>query len=285
MEQRPDYLVIGHVAKDRLPDGGSRPGGTVTYSALAVQRLGLQAAVVTACAPEDEDLLAPLRDAGVWVAAVPSERTTSFLNVYDDEGHRTQFLLAQADPIEWGDVPVGWRGAPIVHLGPIAQELPAGMPGRFPYCLLGITPQGWMRSWDGEGRVAHSAWPVHPALNGLPDNACLVLSIEDLDYHPELVQHYVNLAPVVVITSGYEPALLYRRGDHVVVPAFPAESVDPTGAGDVFAAALLVYLHRTGDLERAAGYAHATAAFCIEGEGVEGLPTAEQVERRAAEGA
>jgi sugar/nucleoside kinase (ribokinase family) len=69
------------------------------------------------------------------------------------------------------------------------------------------------------------------------------------------------------------------------VPAFPAESVDPTGAGDVFAAALLVYLHRTGDLERAAGYAHATAAFCIEGEGVEGLPTAEQVERRAAEGA
>jgi sugar/nucleoside kinase (ribokinase family) len=44
-------------------------------------------------------------------------------------------------------------------------------------------------------------------------------------------------------------------------------------------------LHRTGDLERAAGYAHATAAFCIEGEGVEGLATAEQVERRAAEGA
>jgi hypothetical protein len=85
------------------------------------------------------------------------------------------------------------------------------MPGRFPYCLLGITPQGWMRSWDGEGRVAHSAWPVHPALNGLPDNACLVLSIEDLDYHPELVKHYVNLAPLVVITSGYDPAVLYRR--------------------------------------------------------------------------
>jgi 1D-myo-inositol 3-kinase len=285
MEQSPDYLVIGHVAKDRLPDGGSRPGGTVTYSSLAVQRLGLQAAVVTACALEDEDLFEPLREAGVWVAAVPSTHSTSFRNVYDAEGHRTQYLHGQADPIQWSDVPAEWRGAPIVHLGPIAQELPADMPGRFPYCLLGITPQGWMRSWNDEGRVAHSAWPVHPALNGLPDSSCLVLSIEDLDFHPELVEHYVKLAPIVVITGGYDPALLYRRGDHVTVPAFPANSIDPTGAGDVFAAALLVYLHRSGDLERAARYAHAAAAFCIEGEGVEGLPTAAMVERRVAEGA
>jgi sugar/nucleoside kinase (ribokinase family) len=284
MEQRPDYLVIGHVAKDRLPDGGSRPGGTVTYSSLAAQRLGLQAAVVTACAPEDEDLLAPLRDAGVWIAAAPSTRTTSFRNVYDAEGHRTQYLLGQADPIDWGDVPTEWRGAPIVHLGPVAQELPADMPGRFPYCLLGITPQGWMRSWDGEGRVAHSAWPVHPALDGLPENACLVLSIEDLDYHPELVKYYVNLAPLVVITSGYDPAVLYHRGEHITVPAFRANSVDPTGAGDVFAAALLAYLHRTGDLTRAARYAHAAAAFNIEAEGIGGLPTAAMVERRVAEG-
>jgi sugar/nucleoside kinase (ribokinase family) len=284
MEQRPDYLVIGHVAKDRLPDGGSRPGGTVSYSSLAVQRLGLQAAVVTACAPEDEDLLVPLREAGVWVAAVPSTHTTSFRNVYDEHGHRTQYLLGQADAIQWADIPTEWRGTSIVHLGPVAQELPADMPGRFPYCLLGITPQGWMRTWDGEGRVAHSAWPVHPALNGLPDNACIVLSIEDLDYHPELVDHYVNLAPVVVITSGYEPAVLYRKGGSVTVPAFQANSVDPTGAGDVFAAALMVYLHRTGDLVRAARYAHAAAAFCIEGEGIAGLPTAGMVERRVAEG-
>lgn len=284
MEQRPDYLVIGHVAKDRLPDGGSRPGGTVTYSSLAAQRLGLQAAVVTACAPEDEDLLAPLLDAGVWVAAVPSTHTTSFRNVYDDHGHRTQYILGQAGPIEWGDVPTEWRGAPIVHLGPVAQELGADLPGRFPYCLLGITPQGWMRSWDGEGRVIHSAWPVHPALNGLPDNACIVLSLEDLDYHPELVKHYVKLAPVVVVTNGYDPAELYRRGDQVTVSAFRAESIDPTGAGDVFATALLAYLHRTGDLERAARYAHAAAAYCIEGEGTSSLPTAAMVERRVAEG-
>lgn len=283
MEQRPDYLVIGHVAKDRLPDGGSRPGGTVTYASLAAQRLGLQAAVVTACAPADEDLLTPLRDAGVWVAAVPSTRTTSFRNVYDAEGHRTQYILGQADPIEWGDVPPEWRGTPIVHLGPVAQELPADLPGRFPYCLLGITPQGWMRSWDGDGRVAHSAWPVHPALNGLPDNACLVLSIEDLGHHSELVEHYVKLAPVVVITQGYDPATLYCRGDHVTVPAFHADSVDPTGAGDVFATALLTYLHRTGDLKSAARYAHAAAAFCIESEGVDGLPTAAMVERRVVE--
>jgi sugar/nucleoside kinase (ribokinase family) len=52
----------------------------------------------------------------------------------------------------------------------------------------------------------------------------------------------------------------------------------------VFAAALLTYLHRTGDLTLAARYAHAAAAFNIEAEGIGGLPTAAMVERRVAEG-
>ena len=44
-----DYLVIGHVAHDLTPQG-PRLGGTVAYSALTAQALGLRVGIVTAAA-------------------------------------------------------------------------------------------------------------------------------------------------------------------------------------------------------------------------------------------
>ncbi len=31
--------------------------------------------------------------------------------------------------------------------------------GKFPASMLGLTPQGWLRAWDGDGRVHTGAWP------------------------------------------------------------------------------------------------------------------------------
>ena len=283
MESRPDYLVLGHVSKDLLPgDGGARAGGTATYSAIAAQRLGLQAAVVTSMAQEDEGLLREAREEGVWIHAVPSDQTTTFLNVYDSEGRRTQLLKGRADVIEWSDVPIDWRGASIVHLGPVAQELSADLPARFPYGLLGITPQGWLRTWDAAGHVGQSAWPVPEALRNLPANAFLVLSVEDLAYRQELVESYIELAPLVAITAGADEAGLYggRGRKRAAVPAVAADVLDLTGAGDVFATALLVRYRETGDPEEAARFAHAAAACSIEGIATERIPTRETVLKR-----
>lgn len=293
MEEPPDYLVIGHITKDLLPTGDSdgsgdsgytvQAGGTATYSALTAQRLGLQAAIVTACAPEDESLLEAVREAGVWVHAIPSAATTTFRNVYDNKGRRTQIISAQATGLEWGDVPYEWRGAQIVHLGPVAEDLPADMPVRFPYCLLGVTPQGWMRSWDAQGRVTQSAWPIAEALRALPPNAFLILSIEDLGYKQDLLDYYVRLAPLVAVTQSSGEALIFYANKRVAVPACPAVSIDPTGAGDVFATALLVSYKETGDPIQAARFAHAAAACVIEGAGIQAIPDRAAVLRRLAE--
>ncbi|MFL5734497.1 MAG: hypothetical protein ACJ78Q_15025, partial [Chloroflexia bacterium] len=156
------------MSKDLVEGGGYRAGGTVIYSALAAQRLGLQAAIVTACAPEDDWLLDPAREAGIWVHRVPSPQSTTFRNSYTAEGGRTQVIEAQAVPIKLEHVPEEWLGAHVVHLGPVAQELPVGLvaafadsrdPGENPP-LLGVTPQGWMRSWGDDGRVRHEARPI-----------------------------------------------------------------------------------------------------------------------------
>jgi sugar/nucleoside kinase (ribokinase family) len=273
MQTRPDYLVIGHVAKDLQPgDAPPHPGGTAIYSAITAQRLGLQAAIVTALAPEDSYLLDSPRDEGIWIHAAPSLHTTTFRNTYDAEGHRTQLLPAHASPISPADVPDAWRAAPIVHLGPVAQELPAGMAGLFPPCLLGITPQGWMRSWDKAGHVRHSALPINPALYDLPPGAIIVLSMEDIAFDTTTLDQYTALVQTVIVTQSAGEALIFTQGHPTgSVPACVANPIDPTGAGDVFAAAFFIRYHETSSLIEAARFAHAAAARAIEAYGTEGI--------------
>ena len=285
--QIPDYLVLGHVTKDLAWEGDdASPGGTVMYSAITAQRLGLQSSIVTACAPQDDHLLDAARREGVWVHVTPSPFTTTFRNIYDEDGKRTQIIFAQAATIHSRDVPRAWLRAPIIHLGPVAQELPDDMASGLRNCLLGVTPQGWMRSWDNAGVVEHSASPPPPALGVLPPNSFLVVSIEDLGYDPRLIDHYVNLAPLVAVTQAANGAYIHRGHDgkggeeNIVIPSFVTEIVDATGAGDVFATGLFIRYSETGDLEEAARFAHAAAACAIEGMGISNLPDRTTVERR-----
>ena len=278
---KPDYLVLGHVTKDLVGEGDdASPGGTVMYSATTAQRLGLQAAIVTACAPQDDHLIDEARREGVWVHVISSPFTTTFRNVYDEGGKRTQFIFAQAATIHLGHVPQGWLGAPIIHLGPVAQELPGDMASHLQDCLLGVTPQGWMRRWDNAGVVKHSTWPPPSELDHLPDNSFLVVSIEDLGYNKDLIEHYVKLAQLMVVTQGADGAYIHSGQENIVVPSFETKIVDATGAGDVFATALFIRYSETGNLEESARFAHAAAACAIEGIGISTVPDRRTVERR-----
>jgi sugar/nucleoside kinase (ribokinase family) len=90
------------------------------------------------------------------------------------------------------------------------------------------------------------------------------------------------LAPLVAITQGSGEALLYggKGRKKLAIPALTAYISDLTGAGDVFAAALLVRYRETGDPEQSARFAHAAAACSIEGPGTEAIPTRQVVMER-----
>jgi sugar/nucleoside kinase (ribokinase family) len=282
MQTCPDYLIIGHVTKDLQPHGEApHAGGTATYAAIAAQRLGMQAAIVTALASEDDYLLDGPHGEEIWVHAIPSAQTTTFCNIYDPKGRRTQTLSARASAITFDDVPSAWRNAPIVHLGPVAQELPAGMAGLFPRCLLGVTPQGWMRSWDKSGHVRQSALPISAALHSLPTDAVIVLSMEDIGFDAATLREYALLADTMVVTQTAGDALIFRRGQPSgSVPALKAAPVDPTGAGDVFAAAFFVRYRETSDPLDSAHFAHAAAAIAIEGHGTQSIARKRQTDDR-----
>ena len=148
-----DYLAIGHVSKDLTPDGPVL-GGTVSFSGRLAQALGCHTAVLTSSGADFawQDQLP-----GIDLHVVPAAQTTTFENVYTAHG-RIQTLHAQAAPLLPGHVPSAWQRASIVHLAPIASEIDPAMIQLFSNSLVGLTPQGWMRSWDENGRVRPTDW-------------------------------------------------------------------------------------------------------------------------------
>lgn len=269
-----DFLVVGHVVQDVVPEGYT-VGGTTTYSSITARNLGRKPGIVTRLAP---DFILPDVLHDVAVARVPSAHTTTFHNIYHD-GHRQQFLLSIADPIQPDDVPAAWRAVPIVHLGPLARELDARFAALFPGALVGVTPQGWLRQWDASKRVRMRPWEEAPEI--LPHVDVLVLSEEDLAPRGNaLFDEYVRLTRIAVMTQGPRGCIVFTQGQQRQIPGFPAREVDPTGAGDVFAAAFLIRLEETGDPFESARFANATASFCVEAPGVTGIPTRAQVEAR-----
>ncbi|MFQ5856883.1 MAG: PfkB family carbohydrate kinase [Anaerolineae bacterium] len=278
----PEYVVIGHITKDLTPEGYTI-GGTATYAALTARNLGLSVGIVTSFDP-GFDPNSILED--ISITRIPASETTTFQNLYHN-GRREQFIHGVAASIDPAAVPVTWRRSPIIHLGPLVREIPSEILSIFDsHSLIGVTPQGWMRQWDESGRVAPRHW--HEADGVLRRADALVFSVEDVARMRSEIDRLAELAQIMVVTRGPAGATLFLAGDRcgrssdrvTHHPAFEATEMDPTGAGDVFAAAFLIRLHETDDPHEATRFANAVASLSIEGPGVQGIPTRAQVEHR-----
>lgn len=268
----PDYVVVGHCALDRQLDGTLLPGGTALYSALTAARLGMHVGVLTAGEPEVlAAALSPYRDAFELVI-IPAAATTTFENVPTPQG-RKQTLHVWAGFIRPEMMPDGWQGATVLHLGPIADELP---PDAWATALDHsqwpvTTPQGWLRRWDTlPGMIRH-------VLLALPAALCAHLRVAVISDEEEAVAgafaREIATHGMSAITHGPGGAELLNMATETHVSAFPTVAVDETGAGDVFAAALFVGLARGEMPATAARMACAAAALSITGRGPSAIPT------------
>ncbi|WP_230492504.1 ribokinase [Martelella alba] len=87
-------------------------------------------------------------------------------------------------------------------------------------------------------------------------------------------------ARCVIITLGARGALLYENKHFIHIPAFPALSVDTTGAGDAFNGALAASLADKQPLAQAATFASAFASLAVEREGAANMPDRRQALNR-----
>ena len=269
----PDFLVVGHLVQDKV-GGGYRLGGTAAYASLTAHHLGLRVAILTRAAA-DLDLSSLPSD--IEVHRLPSPQTPVFENVYS-RGQRTQYVWARAEPIAAVDVPPELGAARIVLLGPVIAEVEEETARCFPRSLVAVSAQGWLRTVAADGRVGQLSprgWQPRHA-------RALFVSQEDLPpaETEETLARWAAEVPIVVLTLGHRGYRLWWNGRWQEVPASPAREVDPTGAGDVFAAAFLARYLETDDAARASLFAAAAAAVSVEAVGIAGVPSRAEVEER-----
>ena len=110
------------------------------------------------------------------------------------------------------------------------------------------------------------------------------IEITDLASAKDAALAIVQLgAQCVIITMGSQGALLYDQRQFQHISAFPALSVDTTGAGDAFNGALAAALADGQSIAQAATYASAFASLAVEREGASNMPDREQVLTRLAQ--
>jgi 1D-myo-inositol 3-kinase len=257
------FVSLGHVTNDRL-ERGVAPGGSAMYAGLAAAELGAETRVVTSCGPDfvGRELLAA---AGVSLDVVaPADVTTCFENVYR-AGKRHQRVLATAAPLSQAvaDADVVFACPVVGEVAPSALVAPRG-------AVLGAGLQGWLRAVDAEGRVSRR---VPDDLAFLAPCHVLFASDEDLgDDEARVLPALLPLAELVVVTEGARGGRIYVKGTPSRYAAAPAREVDPTGAGDVFAAAFLLAIAARAAPAEAAVVAARAAAVAVSAEGPSALP-------------
>jgi 1D-myo-inositol 3-kinase len=275
-----DVLLIGHVTRDVQGDPAERryrQGGTVSFAAAVALGLDRRPSILTrAELATDLDEL----PAGVDICRLPSPVTTTFHNIYTPTG-RTQYCLAAAPEINVSDIPERLRRPSAVLLGPLVQEIPPALAAFFDEeTLVAAVPQGWMRSWDETGLVSHIPWGTADEI--LPHVDVLILSLEDIDNEISRLFPWFELVPLIIVTEYRDGSTVFQRRPNGAVAMFrvpprPANEVDPTGAGDIFATSFLIRYQETGDPLDAARFANVAASFSVEYIGISGMPSRRQV--------
>lgn len=296
-----DVVHVGAASRDLTEDDprGWRVGGGATYSALTTARLGLRTAAVVgvdaaAGSASEVDLL---RSAGVELHLVEIEEGPVFRNRETPTG-RVQSWLVHGRPLPIPELPPSWSAARAWSLVPVASELDDAWATAVPAgAFISLGWQGLLRR-RGPDQLTRRTTPVRSALL---DRARLVgVSRHDLpdDVPLEAVVGLLRVGARLALTDGHRGGRLIdvqadggtRSVAWAAVP--PSHEVDPTGAGDVFLAALLATVIRP-DLTTRPGsdpptrdvdFAAAVASFAVEAPGLWGVPDRAAVMGRLGQG-
>ena len=294
--QTPAVLIVGSMAFDdlQLPSTNATDvvGGSATYAALAASLFAPARVVAVVGTDFPEATFTQLRQRGVDTQGVvrADGRTFRWSGRYaSDLSSRTTLdtqlnVFAHFRP----KLPPAYRDSRIVLLGNIHPQLQLEVLDQVqtPRIVAADTMNYWI---DGE----------RPALlRVLKQVDTLIINDEELRqlaglYNIRRAARAVQeLGPRrLIVKRGEHGALLFDETGLFVAPAFPLDTeIDPTGAGDTFAGALLGHLatrltNEAPNLRQSLLTAAAVASFCVQGVGTDRLSTLDrgQLAQRVAE--
>ena len=285
-----DYIKTPQVdTKTRILSGCS------TNACLAARKLGANATLV-GCVGEDfgASFRADMQRFDIDSQVYPSPETGGFsLIYYDALGNRTLDVLGRACevPDTPGDV---LAKADFVILGPILGEVSSELVRKVRDRVKGkvlLDPQGFLRRIGADGRIEHYRNPEIDAIIARCDvvkanevEAEIITGINPRDSETALEQATRKLhslgCPVAIVTMAAEGSAVFDGQTYTRIPAFAVNAIDPTGAGDTYAAGFMFGSLTYPTLREACTFASCVASVMVENVGPEFPLTRQEAERR-----
>lgn len=235
------------VAREHNPGSAlSMPGGTAAIVAHNIAALGGNAVFSGQVGDgiEDQNALSTLRGVGVEIGSLTrSPRGLRVVIVVEPDGERTMF--AAGDRPTWLGLELSIRPGDLVFFE--GWHLLGGAPDADYVNLI--------REASASGAVvaldvctANNAVPGHrDLLADLPIDILLANAAEG----DALGLLSAPTSPVVIVHRGCEPTVLLTGGERRDFPVDVVRPLDTSGAGDTFAAGLLLALHDSAQSEDA----------------------------------
>lgn len=263
-----------------LFDGERRPGGAVSFAARVASAMGLRAAILTIAAA-DADLTA---FEGHALEVIPASTTLTFEHRQTADVRELRVTSNPRRPLTVADLPDSWREAREVVLAPLLPDDIAVAP--FAELAQGgrvwLLAQGIQRSLTPENNIISLQSPSYDLIHSLSLSTSVFLAEGEVrDWSRSDLESVASRTDRLVVTQGSEGARIHRGGATGRVAATPADALDTTGAGDVFATAFILAVSKLGLPDREAGrLASAYAAASVERVGPAPLPPLSEVGRR-----
>jgi sugar/nucleoside kinase (ribokinase family) len=284
----PVYDIISTPAlrrSDRVLSGCS------TNACLALAKLGTDSFLVGCVGPDYANLLPQdLNDRGIDSLLYSSAQTGGFGLIYEERGDRELSILGIANnlPDEPGDLP----NPSLMILGPILGEvstqLVRQLVSRYPEVPVLLDPQGLLR-FVKDGQV------VHEHSQSFNEIACLstIVKANELETRtvtgleprqdPEKAVRKLHEfgCKIAIVTLAEAGSIIYDGTQIHRIPPYTTNAIDPTGAGDTYAAGFSYkFLENNQDLVSAGCFASSVASVMVENSGPDFPLTLAEATRR-----
>lgn len=271
-------------------------GGDVSNCVIAAARLGARTGIFTHLGEDKfgSDFLALWDREGVnrsTTVVRPGARTGIYFISYGPDGHIFTYLRAgsAASLVGPRDLPLdAIRNAKVLHASGITQAISGTCTDACFEAIHHARRNGVtvsydtnlrLRLWDldrARAIINSAASLADIALPGLDD----AQQLTGLDSPEDICSYYLkNGSSLVALTMGKSGTMVATASERQVIPAYPVQAIDASGAGDVFDGAFLTEWLKDKNPFRAASFANAAAALSTLGQGaVAPMPKRSDVE-------
>ena len=235
-------LVIGSASLDSLIISGqsvASAGGAGMYTAMAARRTGADVSMFGLHPDPLPEVLRPLKSRlSQWMGPIvePDQLPRFTIDHHGDQAKYLNFQIGAESLMDPDDLPADFSSFDGIHVIPLGDS---AVQRRF---LIACRERGvrFLSAGTFLGDIREKPQAVREVMEiadaffmNEEEAVCIFGGLENVFSQP---------GKLLFITLGREGALVLQGHHRTHVPAFPANFVDPTGAGDTFCGAVLAGL-------------------------------------------